>query len=73
MTRQEAVERLHPSLIDYLDKWVDEVCETQAWVQHFSPTGDDVTRIMAKAAIAVLESQADLMVYLRENNELKNP
>lgn len=71
MTRQEAIEALAPGLGKAIQEWTDASCESEAWVSLEMFVGEDLTRLMAKAAMAVLESQADLSAYYKREQMLE--
>lgn len=66
MTRQQAVERLHVSLTKVIDEWSDKQCESPEWEQ-MGYVGDDLCRMMAKAAMAVFEATANIQDWLEDH------
>ncbi len=71
MTRQRAVGALTESLSTAIRAWMDEASDTDAW-EAMGWIGNEAERLMAKAAMAVLESSADVQDYLKAEDKLKD-
>lgn len=70
-SRQEAFEALLPTLTQAIDKWADDASgDEQTW-DVVGYIGDDTYRLMARAALAVLEASADVQDYLKKEGQLQ--
>lgn len=70
-TRQQAIEAFTPMVADIIGKWMDETVETHEHLwEPMGYIGDDAARLMAKAAMAVLEGSADVQDMLRRDGDL---
>lgn len=68
MTVQQAIQQLEADLTQTLDKWLDKIVDDTKLSdaqESLGYYGDDLARIMAKAAIAPLEACANLHEYLK--------
>jgi hypothetical protein len=70
MNREQAVVELTASLNKAIDAWLEQSAPKQedAWLS-MGYVGGNLSRLMAKAAMAALESSADVQDYLKENEE----
>lgn len=66
MTRPEAIAKLTVDLTALMDTWTGEKCETTEWESLNTYVGNDTHRLMAQAAMAVLEAVVDVNGYHRE-------
>lgn len=53
-----------------IERWSDDQCESEAWESLGGYTGDDIHRLMAKAAMTVLEAQLEIQDCLERNGSL---
>lgn len=71
MNRQNEIDQLRVSLTKTIQKWIDEVSDSdQIDLSSFGYFGDNIARNMAFAGVAVLECQADTQDYLKAENYL---
>ena len=67
MVRETARQKLTSSLTEVIDNWLSDIDEMEypAKNQIIEWVGNRAGHLMATAAIAVLESQQDLLEYIR--------
>lgn len=71
MTRQQAIEELRVSLTKAIGEWAEKVSEDAAW-EEIGYVPGDLERLMATAAITVLEAVADTQEYLEKEGLMKS-
>lgn len=71
MTRHEAIERLLPGLTDSISDWLQKVRETTAGTDALFLIGDDTERLMARAALSVLEAVGEVQEYAESEGYMK--
>lgn len=64
--QKEAMEELKPSLTAVIERWTEQVSETEAWEALNIYAGDNLSVLMSDAAIAVLGGIVDAHNYLRK-------
>ena len=68
MTRQELVQKLNADLTDVIGTWLDHVIDVdENAAEEIGWVGDDLKRLMAVAAVNVLEASIDVQEVMEEN------
>lgn len=71
MNEKQAFKKLHISLSEAIQKWMDDNCESDEWESINTWVGDNISSHMADAAISVLGGLIDCHEYLRKEGQLK--
>lgn len=58
--------KLHTSLVDAIQKWIDEAASEDAWIDLNTYVGHHTAELMGSSAFNVLLAQKDLSEYLRK-------
>jgi hypothetical protein len=67
MTRQEFIDRLQVELTKAISKVTDEISQHDDTDGHIGWIGEDLDRLMAKAAVAVVEATMDVQTTMVKN------
>lgn len=71
MTRQAAIEELTPKLTALISETIGQWCE-DCDMSEFGYFGPELPRMMAKAAMSVLEASADVQDYMRQELQIED-
>lgn len=67
MSRTQSIESLKVSLTKALDEWIENNCESKEWESLDCLVGNETSRLMASAAMSVLEAVSESQEYANAN------